>query len=223
MLTRINNRVEWGMRLNVRLAAVWFFAAISGGAIGGFSIHALVFWLNGEFELTTAEWSGIVSAFSTFVAVCVALWTLTTDARNRSAERRKSQGVYRWLIMGESDQAYRYLSELQSILDKFIDFENESKFTPEDGLRALEIGDDLYVHNLDKHINALIYFQNDSAESLAMLAADLPRIRAEIRTVFDSDNPRDYKGKVAIKAADRIDLLLHTATTLNWEIRPARS
>lgn len=198
-------------------------ALAAGAALGGVIAFTVLscFWEWGVVE--DAERWQVITAISTLVAVCVALWTVLTDARNRSKERRKSQGVYRWLIMGESVQAYRYLSELQGILDKFVDFENESKFTPEDGLRALEIGDDLYVHNLDKHINALIYFQNDSAESLAMLAADLPRIRAEIRTVFDSDNPRDYKGKVAIKAADRIDLLLHTATTLNWEIRPARS
>ena len=218
MLTRINHCVECGMRLNVRLAAVWLVAAISGGVIGGLSVNALVSWLNHEFELSAAEWWEVITALSTLAAVCVALGTVLTDARNRSKERRKSQGVYRWLIMGESVQAYRDLSELQGILDKFINFKKESKFTPEDGLRALEIGDDLYVHNLDKHINALIYFQNDSAESLAMLAADLPRIRTDIRMVFDSEKPKDYKGKVAIRTAERIDFLLFTRSKLDWEI-----
>ncbi|MCX5592488.1 hypothetical protein [Alcaligenes endophyticus] len=201
----------------------WFWWVIIG-CVAGVLITLVVQGIYTSWAMfDKAPWWDVVTAFSTFGAVAVALWTLTKDARSRSEERRKSQGIYRWLFMAESVQAYLAIGELMEILERYTELKLESKSTPEDRLRALSIVEGLYVPNLDKHINALVYFKSKSAESLALLAAGLPRIRADVYTIFGDEKKEVNKGKLSIEVLDRIESLLQYMANLDWEVRPATS
>lgn len=163
-----------------------------------------------------------ITGFSTLTLAVVAFWSLARDAWRRSEERRKLQGIYRWLIMGETTHAYQKVWELGKLLDKYLNLKGNSNFTSDDKTEALRIADELCVPNLDKHINALVFFENRSAQSLAYLAASLPIIRANIYTVFDEEENDVNKGQLAIDTCCRIDNLVLDAPSVEWEIRPPK-
>ncbi|WBM40002.1 hypothetical protein [Alcaligenes faecalis] len=86
------------MRVRLRLAAAWFFAALSGGAIGGFGGQVLVSWLNNEPKLWGAEWWDAMTAFGTIGATIAAV-IIAGRSEIRAERERVRRGLsLKWFV-----------------------------------------------------------------------------------------------------------------------------
>ncbi|MGE8515734.1 MAG: hypothetical protein ACN6OM_03905 [Alcaligenes nematophilus] len=89
------------MRLNVKLAATWLFAAISGGAIGGFIGIAFTSWLDKQPMILGANWWDVLTALGTVGAVLIAVGLAFYQRAKDEALRREESVPIRYAIQPE--------------------------------------------------------------------------------------------------------------------------
>ncbi|MGE8547925.1 MAG: hypothetical protein ACN6OC_10860 [Alcaligenes sp.] len=86
------------MKLNLKLAPVWFVAAASGGAIGGFFGVALASWLTSVPKVLGADWWEAMTAFGTVGAAIAAVWIAGRAESRSERDRRWRATSLKWFL-----------------------------------------------------------------------------------------------------------------------------